>query len=550
MLASRRRADEWKLRVRLALGLLSLSLSIAPAAGAPKGTAGDPERGEPLYQRYCAVCHGAVGQGDGPNASFLDDDQPRDLADPRYMGGRRDEQLFRVIAEGGQAIQGSRFMPPWGRTLTPSQIWDLVAFIRALASRPGVPQPPRAVGSALVSELGCPACHRFGNMDPVPVGPDLGAEGNRVQRAWLVGFLRAPRAIRPVGYRPLWRSRMPDFRLSEEEAATLAEYLMSRREREEKWPDSPPPRVLVERGRDLFRRYACRACHSRESAGGRAGPDLSTVVGRLKPAWTLRFLENPQVVDPLSPMPHLGVGEDDARAITSYLFNGRPPPPEPAPDPGTASRGEALFRSLGCGGCHADARHEPVGPDLTGTGDKLKAEWLSQFLRRPDRVRPWLTARMPDFRLSDDEARILLAFLVGLRDPTAAGLPERLRFGGVPPEANVHAGRRLASREFLSCSSCHLGEEQPEGAPEEWAPDLRISGQRLQPDWIVRWLQDPWRLAPGTKMPTYFSDAASGPEDILDGDEERQILALRDYILSLGATGSAPERVPLAPARH
>ena len=51
-------------------------------------------------------------------------------------------------------------------------------------------------------------------------------------------------------------------------------------------------------------------------------------------------------------------------------------------------------------------------------------------------------------------------------------------------------------------------------------------------------------------MPTYFSDAASGPEDILEGDEERQILALRDYILSLGATGSAPERAPLAPARH
>ena len=44
-------------------------------------------------------------------------------------------------------------------------------------------------------------------------------------------------------------------------------------------------------------------------------------------------------------------------------------------------------------------------------------------------------------------------------------------------------------------------------------------------------------------MPTYF-DAdyfdSSGPDDILDGDEDRQILAIRDYLLSLGTqrTGS------------
>jgi len=51
-------------------------------------------------------------------------------------------------------------------------------------------------------------------------------------------------------------------------------------------------------------------------------------------------------------------------------------------------------------------------------------------------------------------------------------------------------------------------------------------------------------------MPTYFSDESSGPEEILEGDEERQILALRDYILSLGAPGGAPEGAPTAPPRH
>ena len=58
---------------------------------------------------------------------------------------------------------------------------------------------------------------------------------------------------------------------------------------------------------------------------------------------------------------------------------------------------------------------------------------------------------------------------------------------------------------------------------------------RLRPEWIVRWLLDPQRLLQGTKMPSYFPDADSGPNDILDGDEERQILVLRDYLLVIGA---------------
>ncbi len=35
-------------------------------------------------------------------------------------------------------------------------------------------------------------------------------------------------------------------------------------------------------------------------------------------------------------------------------------------------------------------------------------------------------------------------------------------------------------------------------------------------------------------MPSYFLDEFSGPDEILGGDEQRQILALREYLLSLG----------------
>jgi mono/diheme cytochrome c family protein len=530
----RRRPRAW-----LALGLPALLLATAAAPGTPTREGGDPARGAPLYGRYCAVCHGAGGAGDGPAAASLEDDRPRDLTDARYMGRLSDAHLYRVIADGGAAVGASRFMPPWGRTLSPTRIRDVVAYVRTL---PTAARPAAAVagGAGLARELGCPTCHRIGDLEPGAVGPDLGAQGSRVQHAWLVEFLGAPRPIRPAGYHPLSRSRMPDFRLSREEIAALAAYLVAGRDGAE---EVVPEAALVDKGRDAFRRYACRACHRREGSGGRAGPDLSEVSRRLKPGWVLRLLQDPQAVDPLSPMPHLGVGPEDARAIVSYLFGGVAPPREPALDARAAREGRALFDSLGCGGCHEGARQPPIAPDLAGAGDRLRPEWLAEFLRRPSRLRPWLGARMPDFRLGDVEARALVEFLTGLRD-AGPPLPERLRFTGAISPASVEAGRRLASREFLSCASCHVGEEQPEGSPEEWAPDLRLAGRRLDPDWIVRWLRDPQRLAPGTKMPSFFSDADSGPEEILEGDEERQILALRDYLVSLGLGGPPP----LAPA--
>ena len=554
MTACTGRHSAWRPGVVLVLGFLALGPFIASSGGQAVPAVGDPQRGEPLFRRYCAVCHGAGGAGDGPNAPFLEEDQPRDLTNSRYLGRLSDEHLLRVITEGGQAIQGSRFMPSWGRTLSSTQIRDLVAYVRKLAA-PGASAPAAgpSAGAILAREIGCPLCHKIGSLESTPMAPDLSAEGSRVQRAWLIAFLKAPRTIRPAGYQPLSRARMPDFRLSDEEAASLAEYLLSRRGGlATDGAGRAASANLMLQGRDLFRQYACRACHKMEGVGGRAGPDLSAVAQRLKPGWTMRFIQDPQAIDPLVPMPHLGVGEAAAQAITYFLFGGTLPQPEAPPDAEAAARGADLFRALGCARCHDRERAEVASgfaPDLSGAGDKLRPEWLAGFLRRPATIRPWLGTRMPGFRLDEAELRALVGLIGELRESNVGPLPEQRRFAGTISEANVRAGRRLASREFLSCSSCHIGEEQPEGNPDEWAPDLRGAGRRLNPDWIVRWFQDPQRLSPGTKMPNFFADERSGPEEILDGDEERQMLALRDYILSLGGAGSPEAGPPAAPAK-
>jgi len=65
-----------------------------------------------------------------------------------------------------------------------------------------------------------------------------------------------------------------------------------------------------------------------------------------------------------------------------------------------------------------------------------------------------------------------------------------------------------------------------------------LAHTRLNPDWIVRWLRDPQQVQPGAKMPSFFEKAADGkatggPDDVLGGDSEKQIEALRDYLMVL-----------------
>ena len=96
---------------------------------------GDPQRGEQLYTRYCAVCHGIKGTGEGRNAPYLEQmgRAPRDHTDGWYMNRLSDAELYRAISEGKLREGEPPFMPWWGYTLQPQDIWDLVAFIRSLA---------------------------------------------------------------------------------------------------------------------------------------------------------------------------------------------------------------------------------------------------------------------------------------------------------------------------------------------------------------------------------------------------------------------------------
>lgn len=83
------------------------------------------------YARSCAPCHGAGGQGDGPNAPFLPV-APTRHADATYMSARPDDALYDAIAAGGAVMGRSPRMPAFGGSLTPAEIRGLVRYLRVL----------------------------------------------------------------------------------------------------------------------------------------------------------------------------------------------------------------------------------------------------------------------------------------------------------------------------------------------------------------------------------------------------------------------------------
>ncbi len=89
-------------------------------------------RGEGNYATYCTACHGPRGDGDGPMAALLDP-KPTQHSDAALMSAFSDEQLFKVIKDGGPAVGKSPQMAAWGELLSDQNIRDLVDYVRSLA---------------------------------------------------------------------------------------------------------------------------------------------------------------------------------------------------------------------------------------------------------------------------------------------------------------------------------------------------------------------------------------------------------------------------------
>jgi mono/diheme cytochrome c family protein len=92
------------------------------------------QKGQALYEYYCAICHGKTGKGDGFNSYNLTK-SPRNFTDRARMAALSDSQIEKAILEGGAALGLSRQMQAWGGVLTEKEASDLTAFIRTFAKQ-------------------------------------------------------------------------------------------------------------------------------------------------------------------------------------------------------------------------------------------------------------------------------------------------------------------------------------------------------------------------------------------------------------------------------
>ncbi|MGI9435921.1 MAG: c-type cytochrome [Geminicoccaceae bacterium] len=87
---------------------------------------GDATTGAKLYKRFCRGCHGEDGRGGAH--TFMP--HIENLTKKGHIDLLPDSYLYEVIADGGEAVGKSAYMPAWKVTLSETDIKDVIAHIR------------------------------------------------------------------------------------------------------------------------------------------------------------------------------------------------------------------------------------------------------------------------------------------------------------------------------------------------------------------------------------------------------------------------------------
>ncbi len=348
------------------VALLFLVLHFVAFSGSPAHAGPDPVEGKHLFKHYCVVCHGISGKGDGINADSLGDVHPTDLTTAEF-DKYDDEEIYEVIEGGGAAVDISYYMPPWGEVFSEDQINSIITYVRTLSEEQGDP----SIAAVRVSSIGrkgegkCLVCHAKKSNLLSPIAPNIGHEGSKWKPEALEEFLREPGKLRPNGFMPFTKAKMPNFFFTDQEITALVDYLMTLKDEGVKsdvlmgW--DPSDVSGIEEGEFLFNEeFACDGCHKRSPGGdgGIVGPELSNAMERIQPEWVYYWLKNPQAMRPDTPMPNFKMSDSQIRSILAYMMTLTPGESRATtvsstiPDPASVAKGQRIAEGKNCGGCH------------------------------------------------------------------------------------------------------------------------------------------------------------------------------------------------------
>ncbi len=419
-------------------------------------------------------------------------------------------------------------------------------------------------------------------------GQPLKSVGSKTTYTWLYNWVRDPKHYNPATYMP--DLRLTDAQVADvatylttltgstgtaapvtpsqaQTDAVLLDYLrnlMPLAEAQGRLAKMDANAKQLDLGQRVIARYGCFSCHdikgfeTTQPIGVELSEEGSKLVTRLdfafvpiehtKLEWFHQKLKDPRsfdqgrVLEPLEKlrMPDFHFSEvENERLQTAIMSFQRELQPAAALPARTAKRdytvrGRALVRRQNCVGCHeiegdgGDYRtvvKDPTlaPPMLTPEGAKVQPDWLYAFFQGPITIRPWLNVRMPTFGLDDGRWNTIIDYF----EATGNSIGSFRTYDHAELTSMATPGRELFT--LLQCQKCHVLGSIPADQPvDSLAPDLRMTHERLKPEWILDWLRNPGRIQPGTKMPQYWPTPpypkSSFPQ--LGADAEAQIRAI------------------------
>ncbi len=184
------------------------------------------------------------------------------------------------------------------------------------------------------------------------------------------------------------------------------------------------------------------------------------------------------------------------------------------------NHGRQLLARYNCMACHQMQnvdRAVMFGPDLTNVGTKVSREWIYKWLNEPRSITDAdgniivdgvaTQARMPKFRLSDEELRDLSAYLSVQQVTPIQPYHFNPRVVAVSNKNGDAADQGQIRFNQMFCVTCHSLAVDRGGVTSliggDIGPELTKVGSKVKPEWLLAWLRDPEGYLQHTKMPQY-----------------------------------------------
>lgn len=344
-----------------------------------------------------------------------------------------------------------------------------------------------AKGQGVWSNSRCGLCHgQKGIGGFVPVAPDLGKLQLKISnRDWLHFWISNPRDH-------FLDTMMPQFKIPEDELKALIEYILRSEdfapEFEDEEDEGEEEEDEEEEAAVVQTFSPMDAVYSKDSALIAEGKRLVTI--------------------------SRCVVCHDIEGITEVL-------PKPVRDPVPTEGFPKLVYEKRCLTCHnIGGEGGTYAPPWDPVGSKLKADWIADFLQKPNIIRPILQ-QMPKLGITEEEAKSAVDFIesnftmppFGITEEEAQTAKDYIKksfvIGDVPTDlfsGGVDEGRAGKGKKFYDgygCNACHaIG---PVGGVI--GPALTNAGDRLEPNWMFWHLKDSRHAMLDTVEPRFdFTD--------------------------------------------